>query len=177
MQYFRATATALIVGVFVGCTGCDNTAATNALLSGVAAAIQNLKDTKDLVGAFAADLQQTYEPGSEDYLSSKQKYTSTKAVFDGYLTTLKVAALSGDPAPGLEGAAADANSAIADFIKDATSRIDPTVNTRRIAFGRAVHLPTRLPADLARVPLNARRDAISAAIQTVSWPPWPDDQR
>jgi hypothetical protein len=152
----------------VGCTPQQETAVTNA----VSAALQNLKDARELMEAFGRDIKRTYGPDEEAYRSSESRYAAARSAYQGYIAALKIAVLSDAGAATLANPAQDATAACSEFMATATQLLDPTVNTRKVSFGRAISLPTNIPAGLHGVPMRSREAMVRVLEDQISWAAW-----
>jgi hypothetical protein len=152
----------------IGCTPQQETAITNA----VGAALQNLKDARELMEAFGRDIKRTYGPDDEAYRSSESRYAAARSAYQGYIAALKIAVLSDAGAATLANPAQDATAACAEFMASATQLLDPTVNTRKVSFGRAISLPTQIPSGLRSVPMRDREAVVRVLEDQIAWASW-----
>jgi hypothetical protein len=145
---------------------------TAGVSTGITTAVQDLKNSRQLVETFGRDIKKTYNPNDEIYNRAEVKYSAARSAFNGYFTALRFAALSDEPTSDLSAIAEDATRAITDFVALSAQQLDPTLNMRRIPLARAVRLPTALPPQIKKVPQKQRQAVLQDLEGDITWTPW-----
>jgi hypothetical protein len=171
--------TILLLGVVVSQVAC-NLKVEDAVLSGIEAGattginttIEDLKSSRELVEAFAHDIKQRYKDDDERYVTSESKFEAARAALDGYFAALRLAVLNTETSEVLLTPAQEATSAVSDFVGYATQQLDPTLDTRKIPFTRAVSLPKAVPRWVGRIGRDRRQAALQGLADQVMWRRW-----
>ena len=144
----------------VGCTATEEADTVTAL--------QNASLTEQ----FVRDVKANTDPGDPAYLQAMESYQDARDVYNRYLDGVENGSHSGEDRSLRHASRHDVENATADFLSDATRALKPSVNTRRIAFTRAVEVPDDLQTTLAKLPKKARESLINQFDDQVRWRSW-----
>ena len=137
------------------------------------AALQNLKDSRELMETYGRDIKKRYSADQDAFKAGEARYEAARAAFTGYLSAMKVAALTGEKESAtIASSAQDVVSASVEFLSGATHELDPTLNTRKIPFARALTIPSTIPIGLYSLSLRDRQMAVRAVQEQATWAPW-----
>ena len=149
-------------------TGCNPTAAVDALQAGLNTLVQN----KSLAEQFVRDIKTSVDPSDPAYAQNMENYEQARDAYNHFLDGVELAAKTNQPHPNLTASTEDAQNSAADFLEGATRALRPTTDTRRIPFRRAVTIPETLPKDLNELPKKTRESLIARFDREVRWRPW-----
>jgi hypothetical protein len=166
----RLFATALLTSL-VALTGCTPAEETQAITY-LQGALTDLSQNRALTEQFVRDIKSTANPDDPSYSQAMDSYEDARDTYNRYLDDVE----SGVPQDGARSlhhsSPRDVENATADFLQDATRALKPSLNTRKIAFQRAVVVPDNLQATLAKLPKKARRNITEQFDDQVRWRSW-----
>ena len=152
----------------VGCTATEEADTVTALQN----ALSELTQNRSLTEQFVRDVKANTDPGDPAYLQAMESYQDARDVYNRYLDGVENGSHSGEDRSLRHASRHDVENATADFLSDATRALKPSVNTRRIAFTRAVEVPDDLQTTLAKLPKKARESLINQFDDQVRWRSW-----
>lgn len=151
-----------------GCTGTQEAETVTALQN----ALTNLVQNRSLTEQFVRDVKSSTDPSDPAYVEAMESYQDARDLYNRYLDAVE----SGTPVEkdrSLRHASPrDVENVTADFLSEATRALKPSVDTRRVAFQRAVMLPENLQTTLSKLPKKAREHLINQFDDQVRWRSW-----
>jgi outer membrane murein-binding lipoprotein Lpp len=151
-----------------GCTPTEETETVTALQT----ALTDLTQNRSLTEQFVRDVKSSADPSDPAYVQAMESYQDARDAYNRYLDAIE----SGRKVDGersLRGASPlGVQNAAADFLADATRALRPSINTRRVAFQRAVVVPENLQGTLSKLPKKARSRVVDQFDEQVRWRSW-----
>jgi hypothetical protein len=152
-------------------TGCNPTEESDTI-SDLQTALSDLTQNRSLTEQFVRDIKSSLDPGDPAYVQAMESYQDARDVYNRYLDSVESGRKQNDER-SLRGASPrDVQNATADFLADATRALKPSVNTRKIAFQRAVVIPENLPSNFTSLPKKVRNRIIDNVDDQVRWRSW-----
>jgi hypothetical protein len=101
-----------------------------------------------------------------------ESYQDARDVYNRYLDAVESAPNAQASRSLRHATPLDVQNATADFLADATRALKPTLNTRHVAFQRAVVVPTNLQSTLGKLPKKTREKLTDQFDDQVRWRSW-----
>jgi len=149
-------------------TSCEPTA----ILGQVANAVLALREQKLLFESFVRDVKRYFKPDSPIYLQAERDYTQARALYEGFLSAMRLAVLTETPDADLRTVAAEAEGAGAVFLSESTKGLMPASDTRRLPFSRAYQLPVELHRQICRLPKQSWETVLKRIQEEAQWTTW-----
>jgi hypothetical protein len=154
----------------LGCTPAEENEAITALQTGLTDLTQN----RALTEQFVRDLKSQCDPNDPAYIQAMDSYDQAKDVYNRFLDDAETGVRQDGTRSLHHSSPRDVQNATANFLEDATRALKPSINTRKVAFQRAIVVPEGLEASLAKLPKKARRNITEQFDDQVRWRGWGD---
>jgi hypothetical protein len=151
-----------------GCTATEEADTVTALQS----ALTNLVQNRSLTEQFVRDVKSNTDAGDPAYVEAMESYQDARDVYNRYLDSVENGTHNGGERSLHQASPRDVENVTADFLAEATRALKPSVDTRRIAFQRAVVVPENLQTTLSKLPKKARERVIDQFDDQVRWRSW-----
>jgi hypothetical protein len=148
-------------------TGCDP-----AVTAALDTALGKLVSNKNLSEQFVRDIKATIEPTDSVYGQLMDRYEDSKDSYNHLLDSVEKAARTNRSSPSVDEALERAQTSSAEFLAQATRSLRPDLNTRGIAFERAISVPEGLPESLHKLPGKYRNRLIDQFDKQIRWRSW-----
>ena len=163
-----AVVLSLCIIPLTGCTPTEETETVSALQTGLTDLTQN----RSLTEQFVRDVKATTDPSDPTYVQVMESYQDARDVYNRYLDSVESGRKESSDRSLRTVSPRSVQNATADFLADATRALKPSINTRRVAFQRAVVVPENLQSTLATLPKKARGKLIDQFDDQVRWRSW-----
>lgn len=151
-----------------GCTPQEEKNAAAAFDASLTSLVQN----RTLAEQFVRDVKTSCDPSDPSYQQARESYDQARDSYNRFLDTVESGS-NGDRSTLRESQVeSDAKDSSADFLKDATRALQPSVSTRGLEFRRAISIPDNLQVTLHKLPKRARESLVAQVDNQVRWRSW-----
>jgi hypothetical protein len=152
------------LSLLIGCSPAETAAFDSAL--------EALVSNKSLAEQFVRDIKADKEPTDPVYGQLMDRYEDSKDSYNHFLDSAENGARTNGRSPSLGEALESARSSSTEFLVQATRSLRPDVNTRGIAFEKAIRVPEDLSQSLHKLPGKYRNRIIDQLDKQVRWRSW-----
>jgi len=162
---------AVLMAAFMFIDACTP-AETSDTLNALDAALSTLVQNRSLAEQFVRDVKTNVDATDPTYPQVMEDYEAARDAYNHCLDLVELAAKTNDSHPAIARAVEESQNATGDFLTRATRSLRPSVDTRGIAFRRAVVIPEDLPQNLNRLSKRYRTQMIRQFDDQVRWRSW-----
>jgi len=169
-KIIRSTALTAMLSLFVliGCTPAEEEEA----ITDAQTALTDLSADRSLTEQFVRDLKANCDSESPACAQAMSSYEDARDTYNRYLDDVENGNVPQGERSLHHSSPRDVENAATDFLSDATRALKPSVNTRQVAFQRAVIIPNNLQYSLSKLPKKARRNIVEQFDDQVRWRSW-----
>jgi hypothetical protein len=167
----KALTLVVALGFVIGLSGCTP-AEESDTISAMQGALSSLVQNRSLTEQFVRDVKSNTDPGDPAYVQAMESYQDARDVYNRYLDAVESGTKDRNSRSLRNASPLEVQNATADFLADATRALKPSVNTRRVAFQRAVVVPENLQSTLDKLPKKTREKLTDQFDDQVRWRSW-----